>query len=287
MTSSARRAAAIALLLVFAAAIGACGGRAGGPLGSEYEYEEDLTLRLDGTGTLVVNASIPALVALRGLPLPLDLRARVDQVREQVRQIYTSDQTHVRRISSWTRHGRRFLGIHVALDNVRTLNRVAPFSWATYELHEQGEQLVFRQTLSRPARAENAAMPEGSELSGNEIVAFRLHLPARIRFQNSRYLDRDESRPTARGNILTWEQRLADRLHGEPIANAEDKKPDVMVVRMDRQSILYRTLWLFAIAFTAALFALAGVIWLTMRRGTPEPTATTGPAGPGSSSLPR
>ena len=35
---------------------------------------------------------------------------------------------------------------------------------------------------------------------------------------------------------------------------------------MDRQSILYRTLWLFGIAFLAALLVIAGLIWLTMRR---------------------
>ena len=40
---------------------------------------------------------------------------------------------------------------------------------------------------------------------------------------------------------------------------------------MDRQSILYRTLWLFGLAFLAALLVLAGLIWLTMRRGRDEP----------------
>ena len=35
--------------------------------GKQYEYEEDLTIALDGSATLTVNASIPALVALRGL----------------------------------------------------------------------------------------------------------------------------------------------------------------------------------------------------------------------------
>ena len=273
--------AAVAALVV-AAALSACSGRGVGPIGAGYEYEEDLTLSLDGSATLVVNASVPALVLLRGLPLSSDLRTRADQLKEQVRQIYTSDQTHVRRVSAWTRHGRRFLGIHIAVDNIRTLSGVAPFSWAAYDLHEDGQQVVFRQTLSRPATG--GTLPAGG-LTGDEIVAFRLHLPARIRFQNSRYLDRDQSRPAARGNILTWEQRLADRLRGQPIAYAEDKTSDVMEVRMDRQSILYRTLWLFAIAFASALVVLAGLIWLTMRRGKGE--ATTGPSGPASSSLPR
>ena len=36
---------------------------------------------------------------------------------------------------------------------------------------------------------------------------------------------------------------------------------------MDRQSILYRTLWLFAGAFTAAVALIGALIWWTMRRG--------------------
>jgi hypothetical protein len=113
---------------------------------------------------------------------------------------------------------------------------------------------------------------------GNEIVAFRLHLPARIRYHNSRDLETNTPLAPARGNILTWEQRLTDRLDAKPIAYAEDAKPDVMEVRMDRESILYRTLWLFAFAFTAAVLVIGFLIWLAMRRA---------PADPPSSSLPR
>lgn len=244
------------------AAVSACGGRAPGPLGTEYEYEEDLTLSLDGSATLVVNASVPALVALRGLPLNADPRARADALKEQLRGFYSSGVTRVGRISNWTRRGRRFVGIHVSVTDVRALSKVTPFAWSTYELRQEGEQVVFRQTLSKAGTAGAVA-----GLTGDEIVAFRLHLPARIRFQNSRYLERDESRPAARGNIVTWEQRLRERIAGKPIAYAEDRTPDVMEVRMDRQSILYRTLWLFGIAFASALLVIAGLIWLTMRRG--------------------
>ena len=114
-------------------------------------------------------------------------------------------------------------------------------------------------------------------MTGDEIVAFRLHLPARIRYQNSHYLDRPDSRPASRGNILTWEQRLGERLDGKPIAYAEDRTPDVMEVRMDRQSILYRTLWLFGLAFLAALLVIAALIWLTMRRAPEDPASSSHP----------
>ena len=266
------RSRAALLAIVLAAAVTACSGRSG-PLGPEYEYEEDLTLGLDGSATLVVNASVPALVALHGLHLDTDLRTRADQLKNDVRTAYSSPYAQVVRVSNWNRHGRRFVGIRLNVPDVRALSRMAPFAWSKYDLHEQGEQVIYRHALSpAPGTVPDVAW------KGNEIVAFRLHLPARIRFHNSRDFETDAPRTPARGNILTWEQRLTDRLAGKPIAYAEDKTPDVMEVRMDRQSILYTTLWLFGFAFLAALLVLAGLIWLTMRRA---------PADPGPSSHPR
>jgi hypothetical protein len=249
------------LAIVLAAGAAACGGRS--PLGTDYEYEEDLILSMDGSATLVVNASIVALDALKGMPLDPDPAARTDQLRDQVRALYESPYAQVGRIGTWTRRGRRYVGNHLTVPDIRQLPKAAPFSWAQYELRPEGEQVTFRQTLSKPPAPGRALPP----WRGDEIIAFRLHLPARIRFQNSRYIDGGGSRPASRGNILTWEQRLHQRLEGKPIAYAENTTPDVMEARMDRESILYRTLWLFGIAFTAALLVLAGLIWLTMRRG--------------------
>jgi hypothetical protein len=259
MPLSVRRTTLRAFALALTLAAAACSGRS--PLGPEYEYEEDLTLSMDGSAALVVNASVEALNALKGLTL--DPSARADRLREQIRPFYTSPFTTVGRISTWTRRGRRFFGIHIAVSDVRSLPYTPSSPWARYELRTDGDQVVFRERLSRPP----PPSPPLPQWRGDEIVAYRLHLPARIRFQNSRYLDAGPSRPASRGNILTWEQRLQQRLEGRPIAYAADKTPDVMEARMDRESILYRTLWLFGIAFAAALMVLAGLIWLTMRRG--------------------
>jgi hypothetical protein len=268
------RTAAALLAIVMAAAAAACGARGVGPFGPEYEYEEDLTLGLDGSASMVVNASIPALLALDGLPLNPDPRVRADQLKAQVRDLYASPYTQVGRVSTWTRHGRRFVGVSLRIPDIRALPKAQPFSWATYELRPDGDEMLFTHALSKP---HGGAVPDAG-WQGNEIVAFRLHLPARIRFHNSRYFDTNEVRSASRGNILTWEQRLSDRLAGKPIAYAQDTKPDVMEVRMDKESILYRTLWLFAFAFLAAIVVLGGLIWLTMRRAPPDP---------GPSSLPR
>ena len=49
------------------------------PLSRKYEYEEETYVNLDGSATVYVNAAVPALVALRGVDLPHDARARLDR----------------------------------------------------------------------------------------------------------------------------------------------------------------------------------------------------------------
>jgi hypothetical protein len=248
------------LALVFFA-LAACSGRPA-LLAPDYEYEEDLTLSLDGSATLIVNASVPALAALRDIRLDADPKARADVLKADARAAYTSAYSEVTSVSVWTRRDRRFVGVRMRIPDVRQLTKAKPFAWSTYDLHEDGDQAIYRQTVTGTGTPDpNAGW------RGDELVAFRLHLPARIRFHNSRDLRTGGARDIGRGNILTWEQTLRDRLVGKPIAWSGDHRPGVMEVHMDRQSILYRTLWLFAIAFTAAIIVLAGLIWLAMRRG--------------------
>jgi len=252
--TTARRARVTAALVAvaLAALAVACGGRL---FGRVYEYEEDVYLALDGSADVIVNASIPALVTLRGLDLSLDPAARLD--KDRLRAAYASPLTEVTRMSrSWRRQGRRFVQVRVRVSDIRTLPQVAPFSWSSYELAEKDGQYVYRQTIAasalRPGTLKNVGW------SGGELVAFRLHLPSRIVWHNARELDTDETSDIARGNILSWEQQLTDRLDGRPIA---------IEVRMDRRSILSRTLWLFAGAFGAAVLLIVGLIWLTIRKG--------------------
>lgn len=242
-----------AVLIALASSVVACRG---GRFIRQYEYEEDLYLDLDGSATVVVNASVPALVALRGLDLPIDPRARLD--RRRVREQYESPVAEVTRVSRpWRRSGRRFVQVRVDVKDIRRLSAVRPFSWSEYTLQRQDGVDVFRQVVrGTPAR------PPAVGWSGRELVAFRLHLPSRIRYHNVRDLDTGETSDIERGNILTWEQRLGDRLAGRPLE---------MEVRMDSRSILYRTLWLFAGAFAAAVALLGAIIWWTARRGAKAP----------------
>ena len=226
----------------------------GGLFGKQYEYEEDLTLALDGSATLTINASVPALVALRGLDLDLS-GSRVD--RDKIRALYESPVADVRRVSRpWRRSRRTYVQVSIRTPDIRRLSEAGPFSWSRYELTQKADETVYRQTVGpsafKPGTLKNVGW------TGSEIVAFRLHLPSRILEHNSRDLEIDQPTSVQRGNIVAWEQHLSDRLDGKPITIA---------VRMSSQSILHRTLWLFGGAFAAAVLVLVALIWWAMRRG--------------------
>ena len=242
-----------ALLAVTAAA---CGGS---PLLRQYEYEEEIFLGVDGSATVVINSSIPALVALRGLNLDPGQRARLD--RQRLEAAYTSPGTRVLRVSRpWRRSGRRFVQVRVETDDVRRLAEAAPLAWSTYRFDRGAGEITYRQTLG-PASGASPAARANAGWTGEEIFAVRVHVPSRILYHNVRRLEDGRPGQVGRGNILTWEQRLADRMAGVP---------SEIEVRFEPRSILAATLWLFLVATAGALALLGGLIWWTAKRRPPR-----------------
>jgi hypothetical protein len=246
------RVRAIALMLVIASALSALA--CGGIFARQYEYEEELYLATDGSATVVVNASVPALMALRGLNLNPDPSARVD--RAVIRAAYESPVAQVTRITSWRRHGRRFVQVRLGVSDIRKLSTVVPFSWSQYQLTERDGQRVFQQTVEASAFKPGTLRNVG--WTGKELVGFRIHLASAILWHNARDLETGKESSVQRGNILAWEQLLADRLEGRPVS---------IEVRTGRESILSQTIGLFVGAFVAAVLVLAVLIWLTLRKG--------------------
>jgi hypothetical protein len=233
------------LVLVLAVAAAALGAACGGILKQDYEYEEEIYLSLDGSATVNVNASIPALVALHGARLDVDPAARLD--RAAIRAIFEGPAVTVARVSDSRRDGRRFVHVTLDVDDVRRLAGVKPFSWSTYEFRARGDAVEYRQVVKA-----GAGRPVGNVgWTGDELVAFRMHIPSEIPFHNS-------PEPPQRGNILVWEQPLSARMEGTPIE---------LQVTMEPQSILYSTLILFGLTIVAAAATFGVVIWWVARRG--------------------
>jgi hypothetical protein len=225
--------------------VSACSGTA---LFRQYEYEEEIYLSLDGTATVYVNSSIAALNALRGTTFDASPEARVDTTA--VRAYYATPATRVVRVSQSRRNNRRFVHVRLDVDDITTLGDVAPFAWSKYQFTSDGDLFKYRQLVG-PATGKD---PGNTGWNGGEIVAFRLHLPSKIRYHNTK-------RDVGRGNILVWEQSLAERLRSVPIE---------LDARMERQSILYTTLWLFGTTFVAVALAFGVVVVWVVRKGAGE-----------------
>jgi hypothetical protein len=238
----ARRVLCVPLVVALIVASAACGGT--NPF-RQYEYEEEVYLSLDGTATVYVNSSLAALNALRGTSFDASSNTRVDVAA--VRAYYASANTHVTRVSPFRRNNRRHVHVRVDVDDIRKLGEAAPFAWSAYQFQRDGNLFVYRQSIGGAAGKDVGHVG----WNGREPVAFRLHLPSKIRFHNTRGVE-------GRGNILTWEQPLSDRLRSVPLT---------LEARMDPQSILYRTLWLFGVTFLAVASAFGLIIWWVMRRG--------------------
>ncbi len=243
----------VLMAVVAALLLSACGGRL---VKKQYEYEEELYLGLDGAATLNVNASVPALVALRGVDLNPSSRARFD--REAVRAFFVGPGVTVTAVSASRRYGRRFVHVSMDVADVRSLKRVAPFAWSTYRFSRESDMFEFKQVVG--ASAGKQVTDVGWD--GTELVAFRMHLPSRIAYHNA------PSHRTERGNILEWEQTLADRVRGTPVE---------IDVQMETQSILAWTLLLFCTMILAAFATLAAVIWWVARRGRNSDVAESRP----------
>ena len=238
--------ATVVLLAALAGSTSACGT---GDVFRQYEYEEEIYLALDGSATIYVNGSVAALDALRGAAFETDPSARIE--REAVRDWFTTPVTRVTRTPSLSRRSsRRFAHVRLDVDDIARLSDALPFAWSSYRFAKEDELFVYRQTDGRPTGHDVGDVG----WTGQEIVAFRLHLPSTIVYHNA-----GQGNPR-RGNILVWEQRLQDRLRGEPLA---------FEARIEAQSILSRTLLLFGATFIAVVIMFGLILWRIVRHAAP------------------
>jgi hypothetical protein len=252
------RALAITLIVLGVA----CGG---GGLFRQYEYEEEMYLSLDGSATMYVNSSVAALNALRGTAFDTSPTAPVD--RDGIRAYFAGPNTHVTWVRQSRRTGRRFIHVRLEVDDVRRLAELQPFAWSSYQFARDENLFVYKQIVGQAATKAVA----NTEWTGRELVAFRLHLPSKIEY-HSRNPEDPQGDNMKRGNILVWEQPLAGRLRGTPLE---------LDAKMQTQSILYRTLWLFAATFLAVAVAFGFLLWWILRRGAANGVRTDPRVRPG------
>jgi hypothetical protein len=223
------------------------------PMLHQYEYQEDLYLSLDGSASMFISGSLPAMAALHGMDLSIDPRAPLD--RTAIRKLFSAPGVDVSAIRTWRRWGRRFIMVRLDTADVRRLPTALPFARAAFEFGpaRTGYRLVERlgPSVDRPVGSVG--------WDGRELVGFRWHLPSRLEHYNT------PEENFLRGNILVWEQPLKARLAGTPLTMTVDMRP---------QSILYGALWLFGVSALSALAVVALLLWWIVGRGKPTVTAT-------------
>jgi hypothetical protein len=239
--------AAMALVIALGALAVSAAGCSRGERFREFEYEEEIVLSLDGSATVFVNTSVAALNALRGASFSTAPSAHID--RDAIRSWFSTPVARVtRRPGLSRRHGRRFLHVRLEVDDIARLGEAAPFAWSAYRFDRAGDLFTFRQDVGTSAAKEIGDVG----WDGSEGVAFRVHLPSAVVYHNA------GAKNLKRGNILVWEQSLRERLRGEPLA---------LEARIESQSILSRTLLLFAASIAAVAMTFAAALWFLVRRG--------------------
>jgi hypothetical protein len=208
-----------------------------------YEYEHEIWLRVDGSGTVYVTGRPELWAAFKGLPLA---PASEQALRDRARELFRASGLHVRRVTVTRRGGRPYLFVAADFDDVNVLGTTRAFPDLRLSLIRRAGALALDGRWAMPP----GASPRIDDRTG--LIAVRFHLPSRI------FDHRNATRGVERGNILSWTETLDGALAGRPMAVGATLGP---------RSILWSTVVLFATAAFAALSILAVTLWLVTRRG--------------------
>jgi hypothetical protein len=226
-------AARLALALLLAAGLPSC---------VRYEYEHEFWLDVDGSGRVNVTGRPDLWAAFKGLPADAD----EDALARRARETFERSGLRVRTVDVTHRGGRAYLFVRAAFDDVNRLAGTPAFPDLRIALRPEDDRLHLQGSWQRPAVvATSAAADDG-------VMAVRFHLPSKI------YQHDNAARGVERGNIVAWRQDVAAALRGRELSFG---------AVMDRRSIFYSTVGLFAAAVALALALLGVMVWVVRRKG--------------------
>jgi len=209
-----------------------------------YEFEHELWIRVDGSGTVNVTARPELWGAMKGVRVsPTD----EDAAGQTVRALFESSGLRVRRVTLTHRAGRPYVFVAADFTDVNRLAGTPAFPDLALSVRPEGENLRMDGRWSRPP-----GLPDVPLESRDGLMAVRFHLPSKV------YSHRNAFAGVERGNIVAWRETVTEGLAGRPL--------DVGAL-IDRRSILRSTIGLFAIAIVLALGILATVLWWVVRKG--------------------
>jgi len=212
---------------------------------ASYEYEHEIWLRVDGSGTVNVTGRPALWTAFKSLPL--DPAGDPDALKRAARELFERSGLEVKRVTLTTRRGQRYLFVSADFKDVNRISYTPAFPDLRVGVRREGGRLHLDGSWQRPLDA-----LAGGEHDRDGLMAVRFHLPAKV------YGHRNAAFGVERGNILGWVQDTSAALDGGRLE---------LGAEMDERSILFSTVMLFAGAVVLALLLLAAALWAVVRRG--------------------
>jgi hypothetical protein len=210
-----------------------------------YEYEHEVWLRVDGSGSINVTGQPSLWSAFKGLPV--DDATDADALRQQARELFERSGLSVRRITVTKRRGHRYLFVSADFKDVNRLSYTPAFPDLRVGLRREKGRLVLDGSWQRPLEAQDPA-----HVPRDGLMAVRFHMPSKI------YSHRRAAEGVERGNIVGWRQDVSAALAGGRLE---------LGAEMDERSILFSTVMLFVGAVVLAVLLLALGLWAVVRRG--------------------
>jgi len=212
---------------------------------ASYEYEHEIWLRVDGSGTVNVTGRPALWTAFKSLPL--DPAGDPEALKRAARELFERSGLQVKRVTLTSRRGQRYLFVSADFKDINRISYSPAFPDLRVGVRREGGRLHLDGSWQRPLDA-----LAGGEHDRDGQIAVRFHLPAKV------YGHRNAAFGVERGNILGWLQDTSAALDGGRLE---------LGAEMDERSILFSTVMLFAGAVVLAVLLLAAALWAVVRRG--------------------
>ncbi|HXV61892.1 MAG TPA: hypothetical protein VEK15_14440 [Vicinamibacteria bacterium] len=206
------------------------------PACTSYEYEEDVTLEVDGSGRIRISGSAPMFHALLGIE---------DPSTEALEEFFNSAQVEIESIRRTERGGRSFFHVRMIFASWNDVCRHRAFRDRGCSLVFGASDRVLTLALPRPRGGPATSVDPGATLG------FRFHFPSTV-------LEHNAPRGVERGNILGWRRTWSAHRDGPPLE---------IRARFDQRSVLSATVRVLVAALGVVGASIATALILVVRKG--------------------
>ena len=208
---------------------------------SKYEYEEEVDLRIDGSGEFYIHATQDLFTSLHGVGRADSEAAFLDELRA----FYDSSAFEVVSVKRSRRNTRTFFHVRGRFVDLAGLSDHAGFAVRGLSIG-RGEELSLKAHVEGKDKWKDVV-----RLPDDALVAFRFHFPSPVRHHNSTV-------SLERGNIVRWETTVSELRRGVPLH---------LEARFDRRTVFSMTLILLATAGASVILIISASLYFLTRLG--------------------